>query len=146
MWLYCITIAAVAVITVAFVVFANDTNYRNIEFLSDYGWVVSSAPIETEKVTLPSAPDDVYSRYNLLQRDAGLDLTPYYGKVAVRYTYVVLNYPEPTEETVRANVLCIDDIPVAGDIMTVSANGFMHSLAYLTTQDTPTDSYTLRQE
>ena len=42
--------------------------------------------------------------------------------------YSVVNYPIDTGETVYANVICIDGKPVAGDVMTVGINGFMHSL------------------
>ena len=79
---------------------------------------------------LPDAPDDVYNQYNRIQLEAGLDLTPYYGSECVRYTYIVLNYPEQTDSEVRANVLCVDGKPVAGDIMTVASDGFMRSLVF----------------
>ncbi len=140
MWLYSIAIAVIAVITFAFVVFANDTNQKNIEFLSSYGWIVDKNPLEQESITLPTTPDDVYNAYNRLQKEAGLDLTAYYGKACVRYTYKVLNYPTPINETVRANILTVDGIAVAGDIMTVSANGFMHSLNFPISSDTQADS------
>ena len=61
-----------------------------------------------------------------------MDLTPYKGEKAIRYTYEVLNYPIKTDEMVRANVICVNEKPVAGDIMTVSIHGFMHSLKYPT--------------
>lgn len=130
MWLYCITVAAIAVITAAFVVFADDTDYTNTEFLSGYGWIVSSRAVERVSLRLPDAPDDVYNQYNRIQLEAGLDLTPYYGSECVRYTYIVLNYPEQTDSEVRANVLCVDGKPVAGDIMTVASDGFMRSLVF----------------
>ena len=95
-----------------------------------YGWIVSSRAVERVKVRLPDTPDDVYNQYNRIQLEAGLDLTPYYGSECVRYTYIVLNYPEPTGSEVRANVLCAGGKPIAGDIMTVEADGFMRSLVF----------------
>lgn len=130
MLLYAFTIAAIAIITFAFAVFANDTNEKNIEFLSSYGWIVDQTPIERVNTRLPQITDDVFSNYNKLQKEAGLDLSVHLGKSCVRYTYRVLNYPKDVSETVRANVLTVGGIAVAGDIMTISANGFMHSLKF----------------
>lgn len=130
MWLFTVAISMIAVISVGFIVFADDTNHTNAEFLSYYGWIVDESPIEKVDVTLPLYEDDVYKAYNNLQKEAGLSLSDYYGKSGVRYTYKVLNYPKETHEVVRANVLVINDKPVAGDIMTVSSGGFMHSLIY----------------
>lgn len=102
----------------------------NIEFLESYGWKVIDKEIETEEIVIPETFDNVYINYNNIQKEAGLDLTPYKGMKAIRYTYQVINYPIKTDEIVRANVICINNIPIAGDIMTVSINGFMHSLRY----------------
>ena len=131
MWLYFACLAAILLISAVFVAFADDSDFTNCEFLSGYGWVVSAKSVEREEVVLPEKPDAVYENYNLLQKEAGLDLSPYYGKKAVRFTYIVLNYPEELPCEVRANVLCVSGVPVAGDIMTVSAaDGFMHSLNF----------------
>ena len=130
MLLYAFTIAAIAIIAFAFAVFANDTNEKNVEFLSSYGWIVDKTPIERVSTTLPPIPDDVFNNYNKLQKEAGLDLSEYLGKSCIRYTYLVLNYPKDVKETVRANILTVGGVAVAGDIMTVSANGFMHSLNF----------------
>lgn len=131
MWLYCIAVASVAIITAMFIVFADDTDNINTEFLSSFGWRVSPHSIEQVPVTLPDTPDTIYNDYNRLQKEAGLDLTPYYGSQAIRYTYIVLNYPiDITDSQIRANVLCVDGRPIAGDIMTVSSDGFMHSLVF----------------
>lgn len=130
MWLFTVAISVITVISVGFIVFADDTNHTNVEFLSAYGWIVDESPIEKADVTLPPYEDDVYIAYNRLQQEAGLSLLAYYGKSGVRYTYKVLNYPKDTKETVRANVLVINDKPIAGDIMTIASDGFMHSLVY----------------
>ncbi|MCX7715531.1 MAG: DUF4830 domain-containing protein [Clostridia bacterium] len=130
MLLYAAAVILIAAITAIFVVFAQPSNDKNIEFLKLYNWEVDKDYIEKEEIVLPKEFDDVYKNYNELQKEAGLDLEPYKGKKAVRYTYIVLNYPEAVDEPVRANVLCVDGIPVAGDIMTVSLRGFMHSLKY----------------
>ncbi len=100
------------------------------QFLESYGWEVSDKPTDEEKVFLPLQEDEVYKSYNTIQSRAGLDISPYYGRSGVRYTFEVKNYPADVGEPVYANVVCIDGAPVAGDIMTVSIHGFMHSLLY----------------
>ena len=99
-----------------------------VRFLESYGWEVEDSPIETVEIKIPDIFDDVYENYNLLQIDAGLDLNPYKGKNAVRYTFRVKNYPENVYGEVRGNVIIVDGKPIAGDISTVAIDGFMHSL------------------
>lgn len=127
---YCICVTAVVLITAMFIAFARENDNTNIEFLTSYGWEVIPDAVEYERITLPDASDKVFSNYNLLQKEAGLDLTPYYSMEAERFTYIVKNYPYPTEAEVRANVLCVKQKPIAGDIMTLQLDGFMHSLVY----------------
>lgn len=130
---YVITVAIILAIGAVCLVFADDEDERNIEFLKNYGWTVEENCIEKETLQIPETFDDVYNNYNNLQKLSGLDLIKYSGKNAVRYTYIVKNFPREVNETVRANVLCVNGDPVAGDIMTVSINGFMYSLSYLKT-------------
>ncbi|MBS7299355.1 MAG: DUF4830 domain-containing protein, partial [Eubacteriales bacterium] len=129
-YLYTLLLTILALTVFAFSVFAKDINSNNIEFLASYGWIVSSTPTERTTVILPVVPDDVFNAYNKLQQEAGLNLNDYYGKHLTRYTYIVLNYPEITGETVFANLLLYEGKIVAGDIMTVSSDGFMHSLNF----------------
>ncbi len=134
MIMYVITVAVIIGIGAMCLVFAGDDEELNIRFLEKYGWEVDSE--YTEKVTLeiPEVFDEVYNNYNELQKAAGLDLAKYKGRKAVRYTYIVMNFPEDTGgENVFANILCVAGEPVAGDVMTVSLDGFMYSLSYLKT-------------
>ncbi len=108
--------------------FNPNQNEENINFLENFGWEVDSLPLETVHFTLPDTFDAVYEGYNELQLEAGLDLTPYLGKSGKRYTYRVLNYPLNTDDEIRANLLVVSGVPIAGDICTVRLNGFMHSL------------------
>ena len=97
-------------------------------FLKGYGWETDAEPTEVCEVFIPSEFDMVYTNYNILQKEAGLDLLPYRGMRGVRYSFTVTNYPVDAGEPVYADVLTVDGTPVAGDIMTVSIDGFMHSL------------------
>ena len=123
-------LAIILIITFSFLVFASDINLKNIEFASRFGWKVSENPIEVVKVTLPPKHDPQYINYQELQKEAGFDLDKYEGKTLTRYTYTVLNYPHETKEAVRLNLLVYDGIQIGGDVMTVSTDGFMHSLIF----------------
>lgn len=129
--LYFISVLIIIVTTAVFVTFASgETDVENIEFLKRFGWEVQGKAVEKEDIIIPNPLDRVYENYNKIQIEAGLDLKPYMGMNAVRYTYIIRNYPVDVGEDVRANVICVDGKAIGGDIMTVSVNGFMHSLNY----------------
>lgn len=129
---YFITVIFIVTIGVFCIVFANDEDSDNIEFLSEYGWEVTGDCIEREKVEIPLIFDEVYNNYNSLQKLSGLDISEYKGEKAVRSTYIVTNFPGNKEEKeIRANVLSVKGKPIAGDVMTVALDGFMYSLNYL---------------
>ena len=130
--LYIITAAMILIMAAAFLAFGEaSVNSINAEFLESYGWEVKKQPVETADVNIPEPFDLVYENYNKIQLEAGLDLRPYMGRRAVRYTYEVTNFPYDEPKNVRANVLCVDNEPVAGDVMTVAADGFMAGLDFL---------------
>ncbi len=136
LFLYVIAVAVILTTVAVFYLFCGDeVNKRNLDFLSEYEIEVKKRPVETVGIKLPSPFDNVYTEYNKLQKKAGLDLLPYAGRYAVRYTYEVLNFPYAADEAVRANVICVDDLPVGGDIMTVSATGFMEDLGFIKRND-----------
>lgn len=126
--LYLTIIALICVISCGSLYLTAWKDSDSIAFLKGYGWEVKKTPIEKVSVTIPSEFDDIYENYNIIQLQAGLDLYPYRGKTGTRYTYEVTNYPEDPGVPVRANIIVIDNKAVAGDIMTTSLGGFMHSL------------------
>ena len=129
--MYFISVVIIIVTTLMFVLFASgETDTNNIVFLKGYGWEVRTKSVDKEDIIIPKPFDRVYENYNDIQLKAGLDLRPYMGMKGVRYTYIVENYPKDVGEEVRANVICINNEPVGGDIMTVSIRGFIHSLNF----------------
>ena len=129
--MYFISVVIIIVTTLMFVLFASgETDTNNIVFLKGYGWEVRTKSVEKEDIIIPKPFDRVYENYNDIQLKAGLDLRPYMGMKGVRYTYIVENYQKDVGEEVRANVICINNEPVGGDIMTVSIRGFIHSLNF----------------
>ena len=130
--LYIISAAMILFMAAAFIALGEESvNSINAEFLGSYGWEIKKRPIEKADVNIPEPFDLVYENYNKMQLAAGLDLEPYMGRKAVRYTYEVTNFPYDEPKNVRANVLCVDNEPVAGDVMTVAADGFMAGLDFL---------------
>lgn len=129
---YVITVGVMVALAALCMVFTgSEETDVNIDFLKSYGWEVKPEYIERTQVIIPMNFDKVYENYNELQALAGLDLAPYKGKRCVRYTYIVRNFPDCSDNRVRANVLCCNSSPIAGDVMTVDLDGFMYSLAYL---------------
>ncbi len=130
--LFPIGVVLILLISSSFLFALDNTNSKNIEFLKSYGWEVEKTPTEQAEIIIPEIFDDVYKNYNQLQKEAGLDLSNYKGFYALRYTYILKNFPEETDQTVFANVLTVDGVPVGGDICTVAIDGFMYSLNFNT--------------
>lgn len=130
MLLYFITVIIISVITFTVLIISKKDYNRNLNFIKSYGWEIEEDFVDYEEIIIPEMFDDVYNKYNQLQKDVGLDLSGYKGKKAKRYSYKVINYPIHTEGDVFINLICINGNPVAGDVMTVKLDGFMHSLKY----------------
>ena len=59
---------------------AADTNDARVKFLTDLGWDVTASPAEAAEVKIPKDADEVFDRYNELQKSQGYDLSKYAGK------------------------------------------------------------------
>ena len=103
---------------------AGETADQRIAFLAQYGWEVDPEPLEIREVAIPEEFDEVYARYNALQKEQGMDLLPYAGKTCKQWIYKVLNYPRSNEE-VRAVMLVYEGQVIGGDISSVALDGFM---------------------
>ena len=100
------------------------SNEDRVEFLSAYGWEVDPEAIEISEVTIPSEFDEVYKKYNDIQKDEGLNLEKYAGKSVKRYVYTVKNYE--SETSVVASLLVYKNRIIGGDVSSVDLNGFSH--------------------
>lgn len=104
---------------------------ERIAFLSQYGWDVAEDPVKVEEILIPNEFDDVYTQYNDIQIQQGFDLSNYKGCRAKRWTYTILNYPgadgvQPTDGSIRANLIVYDGSVIGGDVCSVALDGFMH--------------------
>lgn len=105
--------------------FTAQTSEQRLAFIAQFGWEVEAEPLEIQEVLIPAEFDDVYASYNELQKAQGLNLTRYAGKIAKRYCYKVLNYPD-CEDEVRLNLLIAEKKVIGGDVCSLSLDGFMH--------------------
>ena len=102
-------------------------NDGRVQFLAALGWEVSTSPTESGQVRIPQEQNDVFSRYNELQKNAGYDLSEYAGKTVMRYVYKVNNFPNATKP-VYATLLIYKNQVIGGDITNTAANGTMQAL------------------
>ena len=101
-------------------------NDGRVKFLTDMGWQVSTSPVESSQVKIPSEQTEVYSRYNSLQKSQGYDLSQYAGKTVMRYVYKINNYPDATEP-VYATLLVYKNQVIGGDVTDTSAKGVVRT-------------------
>lgn len=104
------------------------TNDDRVSFLKQFGWEVQADPADESEITIPSEFDSVMESYNDIQKKQGLDLEKYKRKKAMRYTYVVTNYPNYTG-VIYANVIVYRGKVIGGDICTADTSGFTHGFS-----------------
>ncbi len=121
--------------TLSFNITAEDEHDR-AQFLSQFGWEISSEPVEVMEIIIPEVFDETYENYNEIQKEQGFDLSDYSGMRVKKWTYSVTNYPGG-EGNEFANILVYENKVIGGDISSGSQNGFMHG--FKPTQ-TPTDT------
>ena len=102
-----------------------ENNEQRIGYLKQFGWEVSEEPSEIVEVAIPTEFNEVYEKYNIIQKKQGFDLMPYRGKTVKRWTYDVTNYPD-NRPNVKANILVYDNKIIGGDICSLELDGFMH--------------------
>ena len=103
------------------------SNDGRVQFLQNLGWQVNASPAESGQVRIPKEQNQIFSRYNDLQKSAGYDLSQHSGKTVMRYVYKVTNYPGATEP-VYATLLVYKDQVIGGDITDTAAKGSMQAL------------------
>ena len=131
--MFFLIILTIILITFFFLFFSSDINTINKNFLSGFGIITDAEPVSVEETQIPKVFDRVYENYNFLQIQSGFDLSDYRGQNAMRYTYKILNFPKNEKKDVYANVICVDNTPVGGDIFCPAIDGFMLPLNYLMT-------------
>lgn len=104
-----------------------ESNEERLYLLTSLGWEVDMQPAEATEVRIPSEFSEVYEKYNLIQKEQGLNLEKHKGDKVMRYTYVIVNHPSG-ETNVRATLLVKNNKLIGGDVCSPKLDGFMHSL------------------
>lgn len=99
-------------------------------FFSQFGWEISEEPSEVKEVIIPTEFDDVYTKYNELQKKQGLDLTEYKGARVKMWSYEIKNYPEyeNSDTVIKGNLLIFEGVVIGCDISSTELDGFMTEL------------------
>ena len=97
-------------------------NDSRLQFLQDLGWEVTQTPTQSGQVRIPKEANEVFDRYNALQKSQGYDLSTYAGKNVMRYVYEISNYPG-AKEPVYATLLVYKDKVIGGDVTDTAAKG-----------------------
>lgn len=103
----------------AFTVSGNDDR---VKFLQSFGWEVVTSPVQTGQVRIPAESNEVFERYNALQKSMGYDLSEFAGKTVMRYVYTVKNYPGAIEPVYATILICNNQV-IGGDVTDTAADG-----------------------
>lgn len=109
-------------------------NDARVAFLKEFGWDVTTSPVESGQVRIPSESNEVFDRYNELQKSQGYDLSKFAGKTVMRYVYKINNYPG-AKEPVYATLLIYKNQVIGGDVTDTSAKGTIRG--FKMPQETP---------
>ncbi len=105
------------------------SNDGRVHFLKSFGWEVQNTPKESGQVLIPKESNEVFDRYNALQKCQNYDLSKFAGKKVMRYVYEVTNYPGATQP-VYATVLVYKNQVVGGDITNTAPGGKIQGFAF----------------
>ena len=114
-------------------------NDARVAFLKSFGWEVTTSPVESGQVRIPEAGNQVFDRYNALQKSQGYDLSAYAGKTVMRYVYQLNNYPGASAP-VYATLLVYNNQVIGGDVTDTSAKGAIRSFKMPLLTTTPPTS------
>ena len=106
------------------------TAEERVNYINSLGFETDSSE-ESKEIIIPTRFNDVYNKYNEIQKKQGLDLSKYRSKRVKRWTYIIKNYPgySETDDCVRINLLVFDGCVIGGDVSWVELDGFMHTFA-----------------
>ena len=117
---------------------AISNNDARVAFLKQFGWDVTTSPVETSQVRIPEGSSAVFERYNALQKSQGYDLSAYAGKTVMRYVYKINNYPDATEP-VYATLLVYKNQVIGGDVTNTAAKGAIQGFKMPAASATPAE-------
>ena len=100
---------------------------ERVKYLNSVGWETDGNE-NKKQIIIPSKFNDVYTRYNDIQKKQGFDLEQYKGKKATIYTYSITNYK--SNNNVVADLIVYDGKLIGADLCDPSADsGFLTALS-----------------
>lgn len=106
--------------------FSAETDAERLNFITQLGFTVKTEPLSVNEVLIPSEFDEIYTQYNLLQKQSGFDLSKYKGRTVKKWTYCVTDYPGyETSNAIQLTLLVCKNKIIGGDICSSELNGFM---------------------
>ena len=91
-----------------------------LDFIESLGYNAKTKKPEVSVIKIPEGFGKVYENYNLLQNEAGYDLSHLRGNTVTRYSF-----PLKGEEDLIANILIFEGKICGGDIANISVYGKM---------------------
>ncbi|MDE7192623.1 MAG: DUF4830 domain-containing protein [Oscillospiraceae bacterium] len=104
------------------------TNEQRLAYINSYGWEVGITHTDVREVRVPLEFDEVYEKYNDIQREQGFDLRKYRACTVKKYTYAIEN-PSSDSVPLCANLLVYEGRIIAADISSAEAEGVVTVLA-----------------
>ena len=101
--------------------------YDRVAYLNLCGLKVDEENFTERIVRIPEEFNEVYDRYNLIQRLQGFDLRRHRDAEVSEYTYSILNFP-CGGKYMKATLLVRDGVLIGGDIHSTAERGFMTGL------------------
>lgn len=102
-----------------------------LAYIKELGYEMKEGSMTTKEVTIPEKFDEVYERFNELQKEYGFDLSKYKGKAVSLYCCEVTNHPE--SENTLLELLIYKNKLIGGCVYTKNLDGFMYGLEKLET-------------
>ena len=101
------------------------TNAQRVSFIKSLGLVPDENGAESKTVTVPAVFSAVYENYNLLQKEAGYDLSAYRGAKITLYTYPVGKIRKDCNDDYYINLMVYKGRVIGGDISSRNIDGEM---------------------
>lgn len=99
---------------------------ERVDYINSFGYKTDTKE-SSKQVFIPLRFNDVYNKYNEIQKSQGFDLEKYKGKTVTLYTYNIINYKD--NDNVIADLLVYDGKLIGADLCDPSADdGFLVAL------------------
>jgi len=109
-------------------VIGGGTNEQRIEYIESFGWSVGLTHCDVREIRIPVEFDDVYEKYNALQREQGFDLRKYRAHSVKKYTYEI-SKTDDDPVPLYASLLVENDIIIGADVTSAESGSAIGALA-----------------